>query len=211
MTGTFDDATLNRRAAKLSALLAAADDRPPSAVFPAERIARAARRGVLVRRVRIAAAAALLLAGLGVPPVRAWIVGSVRTIWTRVIGPRQPAPRPVPAPAPLPATTLGTVTVGASSGFTLRVATRQAAGDLTILVTDGASVSAAVEGRSDAAELTVFPDGIRIENERATFAGYELRVPLAVSRLVVQVGRESPRVLFPTRVGERWIVSLRAH
>jgi hypothetical protein len=211
MTGTFDDPTLRRRAAKLSGLLAATDGRAPAAVFPAERIARASRRVVLVRRLRIAAAATLLLAGFGVPPVRAWIVGSVRTIWTRVMGPKPLALVPAPAPQPLAAATMGTVTVGASADFTLDVATRQADGDLTILVTDGASVSAAVNGRSDAAELTVSPDGIRIGNARTTATSYELRVPLAVSRLVVQVGRESPRVFRPTSAGERWLVSLRAH
>jgi len=210
MTGTFDDPTLRRRAAKLSALLAAADARAAAAPFPAERIARASRRVVLVRRLRIAAAAALLLAGFGVPPVRAWIIDSARTIWTRVMGPTAPAVAPAPAPAPLPAATMGTVTVGASADFTLRVATRQAGGDLVIVVTDGASVSAAVSGRADAAELTVFPDGIRIGNTRTTLTGYELRVPLAVSRLVVQVGRESPRVYRPASAGERWVVSLRA-
>ena len=209
MTGTFDDAQLERRAARLSALLRAADVSPSAAVYPADRIAGATRRVVLMRRLRIAAAAALLMAGLGVPPVRAWIAGSVRTIWTRVMGGGRTAAAPAPAPS-RPEAAMGTITVSPSPEFTLRVATRQAAGELTILVTDSASVSATVVGHPDAADLTVFPDGIRIANGRRTTAGYQLRVPLSVSRLVVRVGRETPVIFHPTASGQRYVVALRA-
>jgi hypothetical protein len=209
MTGTYDDARLERRAARLSALLVTTDASPPAAVYPAERIAGAMRRAVMMRRLRIAAAAALLMAGLGVPPVRAWIVGSVRTIWTRVMGGGRLAVAPSPTPAP-PAAAMGTITVSPSPEFTLRVATRQAAGEVTILVTDGAEVSATVVGQPDAADLTVFPDGIRIANVRQTTAGYQLRVPRSVSRLVVRVGRETPVIFHPTASGQRYVVALRA-
>lgn len=207
MTGTVDDATTQRRAAKLSALLAAADTGAPRAGFPAERVARAARRGAMGRRLRIAAAAAVLLTGFGVPPVRAWIVGHVRTMWTRVTAP--PARFvPVNTPAPIPSSTMGAVSVPAGSDFTLRIATRQTDGELTVLVTDTRAVSASISGHREGAELTVFPDGIRIANTRATTSGYELHVPASVTRLVIQIGREPARTFHPARVGDHWAISL---
>jgi len=209
MTGTFDDARLERRAARLSLLLAAADGPPRAAVYPAERIAGAARRAATMRWLRVAAAAVLLMAGLGVPPVRAWIAASVRTIWQRVLGSAPPVPAPAPM-APVPAATMGTITVQPSPEFTLRLATRQAAGELIIVVTDSATVSASVVGRSDGADLTVFPDGIRISNARDATTGFQVRVPLAVSRLVVRIGRESPVIFHPAVSGERYVVALRA-
>jgi hypothetical protein len=208
MTGIPDDSMVQRRAAKLSALLGATDGRAPSAVFPAERIARARRRATMTQRLRIAAAALLLLTGFGVPPVRAWIVGRARTLWTRVTGPAPASSVPASTTAPNPSSTMGVVSVPAGGEFTLRIATLQAAGELSVLVTDTKAVSASVSGHAEGAELSVFPDGIRIANTRATTSGWELHVPVSVGRLVIQVGHEPPRTFHPARVGERWTISL---
>lgn len=212
MTDADDTNLVNRRAAALSALLAASDAAPRPVAFPADRVARAARHGVQVRRLRIAAATALLLAGAGVPPVRAWIVDSVRSIWSRVAGAARPVARPDTAVAPAApgAGTMGSVTIPVGDAFTLRVASRQAAGAITIETFEGPSASATVTGERDAAELVVLPDGLRIVNARGGSAGYLLRVPASIGRVTLLIGRETPRVFRPDSAGQRWVVELGA-
>ena len=208
MTSTFDDsATVERRSARLRVLLTATDEPARVVKFPAERVARAERQRVLVRRLGMAAAVALLLVGVGVPPVRAWIVSSARAIWNSV--------RPVPAP-PAPvrpaepgAALLGAVTIPVSDVFALRVTSRQLAGSVIIETTSDTVATASVRAADKAGELVVLPDGLRIVTEPASTANYLVRVPAGVSRITVQVGNAAPRVLKPG-AGTRWTVDLGA-
>jgi len=206
---TIDDGQSLRRGERLSALLAAADPPPRSLAYPADRIARAQRRAALLRRVRIAAAAALFLAAVGVPPVRAWIAQSVRAVWTRVAGGPPAAPEPAP-PAPAP-TALGSVTFAPPAGrFTLRIAEHQAAGTLTVELTADSTAEASITGGGDAADLLVLPDGLRIANHPASTAAYVVRLPARLGQIDVQIGRDALRSLRPDGATRRWVLDLRA-
>jgi hypothetical protein len=203
---TIDDAELvRRRGAKLSLLLAESDAPVPAMAFPEARIARAvARRSVI--RWRAAAAIALLVAGAaGVPPVRAWIVSRVTSAWRTVSGASVPAGAPVPA---APAVTMGAVSFPATEQLMVRVLSRQESGALVIERGTGTSVHAAVTGERNGAEVVVGPEGLRLVNRRASTAGYVIRVPATVSRILVRVGNESARIFAGPDVGERFVVEL---
>jgi len=193
----------DRRAARLGALLRAADPPVPAMAFPEARIARAARRRA-VARWRAAAAVALVAAcALGVRPVRAWIVEAARTLWSAAAGGRRAAPRP-----PAAAGTAGRVTFTPTAGsFVVRVARPQDAGTLTVETTAGASASAEVSGGT--AELVVLPDGLAIVNDSGTTGSYVVRVPAAMGRIAVAVGAARPRVLGPAGPGGTWVLDLR--
>ena len=197
---------LGRRAQRLSALLREADPPVPPIVFPAERIARAARRRTVVRW-RVAAAIALFaIAAVGVRPVRAWILQAARVLWSAAAG----TPRTVPQPV-VRAAGASTVTfTPASSAFVLRVAQAQSAGTLTIEATNAASASASAGGGPGSAELVVLPDGLRIVNDSASAVSYVVRLPASVARVEVGIGRASPRVLTTRGPGSRWVIDLRA-
>jgi len=204
----FDDADLvDRRAARLSVRLAAADAPPRAIAFPAERVAAAARRPALVRW-RIAAALALLAAGaLGVPPVRAWIAGTARALWSHVSG-RAPARDAAPARR-AGAESAGTVTFAAPADvFVLRVRARQAAGALMIETTGGSDATASPTGPVGGAELLVLPDGLRIANNPGDTVGYAVRLPGALARVIVQIAGEPPRLLRPSGPGQHWTFDL---
>lgn len=202
----FDDAeTVQRRAERLSGLLAGTDAPARPMSFPVERVAHASRRSVV--RWRIAAAIALLFAGAaGVRPVRAWIADTVHSAWLKVIGRSETPVAPPPAePAP---ETMGTVSFTGTDPLLIRVATRQANGGLLTIQQYGErTVNAAITGERNAAELVVLPDGLRINNRGASTAGYVIRVPIGVSRIVVLVGQERPRV-FDAPAGQHIVVDL---
>ncbi len=196
---------LNRRAQRLGALLRETDPPVPTMAFPAARIARAARRGPVVRW-RVAAAIALLaVASVGVRPVRAWIVQVARVLWAATAGaPRTADVHRAPADAG-PSTVTFTPAAGS---FILRVQASQTGGTLTVEATSGATASAAIAGGG--AELVVLPDGLRIVNDAASTASYTVHLPASLARIEVGVGRAATRVLVPTGPGTRWVLSLRA-
>jgi hypothetical protein len=204
---SVDDTELvSRRGDRLAALLRATDPPVPAIAFPAERIARAARRRA-AQRWRVAAGiVALAAVAVGVPPVRAWIVRAARAVWMVAAGPRRAIVAP-PAAAPGAANRV-TFTPGPGT-FTLHVAGRQAGGSLIIESTADSAVSAAISEGSGA-ELVVLPDGLRIVNDAGATASCVVRVPAVVRRIVVTVGSAAPRVLAPSRPGQRWVVDLRA-
>jgi len=195
------------RARRLSALLREADPPVPPIAFPAERIARAARRRALVRWRVAAAIAVLALAAVGVAPVRAWIVQAAHALWAAAAGTPKPAAIPPAAANP----TAGAVTFSPASGsFVLRVARTQAAGTLTVETTDRAVASAAVSGGRGSAELVVLPDGLRIVNDSGATASYVVRVPATIGRIAVGIGPAATRALVPSEPGQRWVLDLRA-
>ena len=197
---------LSRRAQRLSALLREVDPPVPPIVFPAERIARAARRRSIVRW-RVAAAIALLALGaVGVRPVRAWIFQAAHVLWSAAAG----APRATPAPVAR-AAGASTVTFSpASATFVLRVARAQVGGTLTVETTSSASASASAGGGQGSAELVVLPNGLRIVNDSASAVSYVVRLPATVARIEVGVGAAAPQVFRSTGSGGRWVLDLRA-
>ncbi len=195
-----EDEAVDRRAAKLSALLRASDVPAPPMTFPAERIALARRRTRL--RWQLAAAAVLLVLAAGtVRPVRAWIADAARQFF---LG----APRTEPATAPAadsasapeaPVPSNAVTFVPRSGTFVVELAMRQRAGTLVLSPVGGTEASAAIMGDAADAELLVRPDGVRIGNRPAAHADYVVRVPPGVSRVTVRIGREPARQIEVTR------------
>jgi hypothetical protein len=197
---------VRRRRERLRALLAATDPPLPALAFPAERIARSARRHA-VRRWRAAAAIALVaLSAVVVRPVRAWIVGAARGLWSAAVGTvaTRAAPRgDVVAPG------AGSVSFTPPAGaFLLQVACRQRAGTLTIETVAGDSATAAASGGHGAAELVVLPRGLRIVNDSGGTASFFVRLPASLAQVEVRVGEEAPQAMTPAAAGQRWIVPL---
>ena len=178
---------LDRRAARLSALLRAADPPVPTVAYPEARIARALRRRTVVRWRVAAGIAALAACAVGVRPVRAWIVGAARALWGVAA---RPAARP-PTPAAIAGRGRVTFTPSGSS-FVVRVLHPQAAGTLTIRTASGPAASAVVDGDA-AVELVVLPDGLRIVNDSGATASYVVDVPASAGRVGVAVGAGEPR------------------
>jgi hypothetical protein len=54
----------------------------------------------------------------------------------------------------------------------------------------------------------VGPEGLRFLNRRASAAGYVVRVPSTVTRILVRVGDEAARVYAGPAAGERFVVDL---
>jgi hypothetical protein len=200
-----DKELVNRRGERLAALLRATDPPLPAIAFPAERIARAARRRAVVRWRAAAAIAVLATATLGVPPVRAWIVKTARVLWSMAAGTRHTVAVPAAAGHAANSVTF----TPAAGAFNLRVARPQAEGSLTVETVADSSAEAAVTGGSGA-ELVVLPDGLRIVNDGVASSSFVVRVPATLKRIVVTIGSATPLVLKPSRPGQRWTVDLRA-
>jgi hypothetical protein len=197
---------LNRRAQRLSLLLREADPGVPPIAFPADRIARAARRRTVVRWRVAAAIAFLAVAAVGVQPVRAWILQAARALWGAAAG----AQRAVAPRALVPNAGSSSVTFSPAAGaFALRVARPQAGGTLTVEITGGTAASAAVAG-GRGAELVVLPDGLRIVNDSGSAASYVVRLPASLARIEIGIARAQSRVLIPTGAGQRWVLDLRS-
>ena len=195
------------RARRLSALLRATDPPLPALAFPAERIARAARRRTVLRWRAAAAVALLAVAAVGVPPVRAWIVQAARALWAAA-RPTRPAAK---APATGSPAGAGAVTFSPGAGsFVVEVVRPQATGTLTVETTGRPVASAAVSGATGSAELVVLPHGLRIANDSAATASYVVRVPASLGRIAVGIGGAAVRTLVPAGPGERWVLDLRA-
>ncbi len=192
----FNDATLiQRRSARLGALLAQTDAPIPALSLPANLVLRPRPARV---PWQLAAALVLLIGGAaGVPPVRAWIVGAARSVWVRIAGGRAVVPATDSARASKPQpTSAGAVSFVSDDPLTIRISSRQSSGGILILEPAGGNqVAASLVGRSDAAELLVGPDLLRILNRESSAATYHIGVPASISRVMVQVGRERPLVV----------------
>lgn len=200
--------TLGRRAARLARLLGEVDQPAPLAELPGARLARVRARHTALRW-RVAAAALLALSGtLAVRPVRAWIVGAARAIWSIPAGSPRSARRPAPTPAAAPEDTAGAVVFKpAAQVFFVRVASRQLAGALVLESGDGPTARAVVAGDRAQAELLVLPDGLRIGNRPDADASYVVRVPWA-ARVMVQIGSENRQAIQLGARGGRQVVDL---
>ena len=204
MSMTDEDAVIARRAARLGDLLAQADVATRPIAYPEDRVRTALRRRA---RWRVAAVLVLLAAGAaGVSPARAWIVGAARALLAHVVR----APAPARAPTQPPGTAAGAVTSSVGDVFTLRLVSRQAGGSVGFVAEDRQTVTArvlAAPGQSGG-EITVLQDGIRIANDPASTADYEMRIPARLTRVVVIVAGEAPRAWHPSAPGDHWRLPL---
>ena len=207
---TLDDAQLTeRRAARLSQLLAGADPGPRALAYPDKRIAAAqvarARREAV--RWRAAAAVAVLVAGSTlVPPVRAWIAGAAKSVWESLSAPPAAAPAPEVVEPPRPVNRVSFVP--AQGAFIVDVAARQASGRIVIERAAGISASAEVQGTASGAELQVLPTGLRIVNNPSATADYVVRVPATIQRVQLRLGRERGVWTDSAAIDRRFVVEL---
>jgi hypothetical protein len=180
-----------RRAERLSALLADAYDADAAARASAARMrpvvrAAAHRAAVAHRRTRLlrAAAIVLVIAGLGaVPPARAWVVEHARQL-AAMLG-------VVSSESPPAAVTAGAPADGAvrysfrARGPVLAVHIDAAAGTLVIRRTPAAAASVeAID--APGTRVVVLPDGVRLSSDDAADAArFILDVPAAVRQVTL--------------------------
>ena len=187
------------RRERLGALLARADFPVPASAPPRPGVvrlplARAAQARPADRRwLRAAAAVLLLLAAAAVAtPARAWIAEWLGARWAALAQPAPERGRPAPAPAPAPVAPAQSASsarvrfVPTRSELLVDVAHRQAAGAITLVAADGEAAGAEVLG-TDAVDLLVVPDGVRIRNRGTSSAGYRVTVPAGVRRVRLRV------------------------
>lgn len=157
-----------------------------------------------------AAAAVLVVTGITVKPVRAWVVQRVASAWSLVTGSSVRNTAPVASEAPQARSPhRGSVAfVPAGDVFVLHVANRQAVGRLAIHRSDDETAVAEIRGEDGGESVVVLPTGLRIVNAAASRADYELRLPSSVTQIFVTIGDEPATRLLPDRGTERWEVSL---
>ena len=152
-----------------------------------DRITRAAKPQVNHRRTPLLRAAAvvfaLIAAGSGAPPVRAWFVELLTPARVTSAEPGQ-ANEEVRA-----ANRASTVISFVPSGpvFVIDIATKQISGSLAIRIADGDAASVRVTGRASTDSVQVAGNGIRILNSTVSTATYEVAVPSTIGRVTVRV------------------------
>lgn len=125
----------------------------------------------------------VLVALLAVSPVRAWISG-----WWRDLTPGEE-----PVAAALGVAGVSFVPVGDT--FTVMFASAQAGGTLVLRADTSAAVSIRPEGAA-VDEIVVLPSGVLVRNRPEATAGYEVRVPQSVGRVLVRVEQFAAREVF---------------
>ena len=135
--------------------------------------------------------------GVGVRPVRAWIVTQGRTLWATVAGARQEA-GPAGPVAGQPVSRVQFVPV--AGPFVVTLAGLQSAGELVIEVADANTAAAWIAGAGADADLIVLPDGLRVGNRSEATATYHVRVPAGLATVEVRIGETVRYVLVPARV-----------
>ena len=138
---------------------------------------------------RIAASIVLLLAATSVlQPVRAWMVSGWQTVAGLFTGQNaEEVTGPVTATEVLPTGTIVSFTPRSERLF-IDVATWQAAGQLTIVVTEGQSVSAQVLAPEASEHLAIVPSGgISIANSEGSISNYRITVPGGLEEVAVRI------------------------
>lgn len=189
-------AVLERRAARLSALLRTTDIPAPSTPL---RVTIATRAPGLPSWWRMAAVVALAIAGAAVPPLRAWIAEVARTAWTVVTGsrPAEQTPRP---------SVVAFVPTGPT--LTIRIPARPN-GALTVEVVAGEQVTMVGAGGQELPGVTVFPDQMVVAEDADSAASYVIRVPARLRNVRILVGQNREEVFRPSTPGERRTFFLR--
>lgn len=155
------------------------------------------------------AAVIAFLALVTISPTRAWVVTSFRMV-TSFFGDRGEVPIDQPALV-LDAPTENQVRVGvplSGEELTIRLASRQSSGRMTIEVVSGSNAFAEIVD-GDVEELVV-SDGLFIRNQSGSTSSYRVGVPLAVSTVTLRVGDEGDRRFSVKSLGVSWVVDLGA-
>jgi hypothetical protein len=198
--------TFERRARAVSAALAAADVAPPPVRLVEMR--RSPLRRLTAAQIKAAAVLVALLGGaLTVSPVRAWLVDRWHDVRSAFTGGDDSAPHPLPDEE---AQGSGSVAfVPAAGTFTVRLTTRQITGTLRAVMGADSVASARVVGAAGGVDLVVLPDGLAIRNDSNAQASYVLRLPGAITELVVEMGgRAAQRVRSDELAGAGWSIEL---
>jgi anti-sigma factor RsiW len=171
----------------------------------AEPLPRALRKHARTWTYAAAAAVVLLAVAAGVQPVRAWIAQRGQALWHLVVGDGGQDSPGVPAVEP-PSASVSFVP--ATGGFEIVLASRQAAGTLTVQFGEDMTARATIVGDPDSEGLVVLPHGLRIENDRASRASYVLVLPQALSPISVAIGDDPVLELDAARTAQGWTVAL---
>lgn len=142
-------------------------------------------------RWRAAAVVALLLAGTVAihAPLRAWVTEQLASIVGSAVQPEPRRTQPMPEAVSAPRALGSAVSfVPAAAVFTIEFDHVQRDGELRISVRDVATASAREIGGSGA-ELLVLPASLRVANDPASGADYEIVLPAAVRELQIRVGK----------------------
>ena len=190
--------TLERRSARLSALLRATD--LPAPAVPLRVVVRRRKVAGAARRWQVAAAIVLAMGGaMAVSPVRAWMLNAARTVWARATG--EATTSAVRTVAPSSAVSF----VPSGSVLTVRVPAGSN-GQLTIDVTEGSEASAL---GARAGSILVMPDEFRFTETLTEGADYQVRVPAQVTLVRVWVGQRVTSIR-PTATARQFVVPLSA-
>jgi hypothetical protein len=167
----------------------------------------ARRRFAMPFMARAAAVVGLLAAtGLAASTVGPWIVRQAQELF-------RDEPAVVVAPEPGAHVVRGSIVAFAPTGaeFVIELATGQAGGSLTLLVSDTRSASARLIGDDGELDVMVLPAALRIDNHTAATADYEIVIPAHIRSLRVRVGTAEELVLAPAELGAGWstVIGLR--
>lgn len=166
---------IERRAARLSVMLRAADIPAPTTAL---RIAVRRPAATAVRRWRMAAVVVLALGGaMMVTPVRAWVVSTARAVWARATGGVSSATE-----ESFPSSAVSFVPGGPV--LTIRVPAAEA-GAVTIQRTAGERASAFGAGNGS---VLVLPDEFRFAGNTDPVPDYQVRIPETIGMVRVWVG-----------------------
>jgi hypothetical protein len=200
---------MRERLARLSDLLRDIDVVTPPIAAPDAAALRLIRAERWVSRLWQAAAAVVLVAGLAVSPLGAWVAAQVGRLGAALTsdgdGRRAASPEVPSEPGP---TVVYFEPVGAE--LTVRLAARPSAGSFRVDRDDRASAQIV---RAHAGEsLVVLPSELRIRNTPASRADYLITVPASVHSVRVQVeGEPSSRdVILDLSASPRHTISLGA-
>lgn len=199
------------RLTRLSALLRDVDVATPSFATPDGATPRLVRVERWISRLWRLAAAVVLVAGLAVSPLGAWVATQLARVTAALTSDRDAASPASPDAAPEPE---GRATVvyfqPAGAELTVRLDARPSGGTLSVDRADRASAQIV---RAHAGEsLVVLPSELRIRNTSASSADYLLTFPASVHTLRVRVDGEpaSRDVILDLSATPRHTVSLGA-
>lgn len=140
-------------------------------------------RSGLGRRLVAAGIGILLLVGLGVEPVRAWIRDGLNEL-----SGRSDSVAEVVVPEQVPSSQSGASVRFAAAGplFRVDMAEPQEEGSLTIRVIPGGEVSAEIVG-GDGETLVILPSGLQVGNRAGSKANYVVALPAGAAGAVREV------------------------
>ena len=146
-----------------------------------------------------AAAIAVIVGGaaFATQPVRAWMVDRWDGLREILAGSQPPVQEVIEEAAPVspeltaPPNTLSIGFEPTTDSLVLRIATRQASGEIQTQATDDVKFSAEIIGGGDET-IDVLPDGVFLRNTAASTARYRLHIPEGIRVVVIAIEGEPP-------------------